>query len=70
MKTSTAIGTSFVLLIVSSLTLYFGKLTLDKLDAEQWGMVVLGAGVTTLCFAILVACVKAITREDERDDEE
>jgi len=70
MKTSTAIGTSFILLAVSSLSLSFGKLTLDKIDSEQWGMAVLGVVVTILGFVILVVCVKTIGRKGGEDDEE
>ena len=70
MKASDAIGTVFILLAVSGLTLYFGKLTLDKLDSGQWGMAVLGAATTILIFAGLVVIIKGMGRKDDDDEDE
>jgi len=70
MKTSGAIGTGFILIAVSSLGLYFGKLTLDKLDSGQWGMAVLGAAATIFVFAALVVIIKGMGRKDGEDKDE
>jgi len=70
MKTSNAIGTVFILLAVSGLTLYFGKLTLDKLDSGQWGMAVLGAAATIFVFVGLVVIIKGMGSKDGEDKDE
>ena len=69
MKTSNAIGTVFILLAVASVVFTFGKLTLDKLDSEQWGMAVLGAAVTILVFAGLVVIIKGMGRKADDDED-
>jgi len=66
-KTSKAIGTAFILLAISGLIIYLGKLTLDKLDSGQWGMAVLGAAATIFVFAGLVAIIKNMGRKDGED---
>ena len=69
MKTSSAIGTSLILLAVSGVVIYFGKLTLDKADLEEWGFVALGALVTICSFSGFVALVKAIASNGRKDGE-
>ena len=70
MNTSNAIGAAFILLAVSGLTIYFGKLTLDKLDSGQWGMAVLGTAVTIFVFFGLVMCIKSIGSKHSEDKDE
>ncbi len=70
MKTSNAIGTVFILLALSGLVIYFGKLTLDKLDSGQWGMAVLGAAATIFVFVGLVVIIKGMGSKDGEDKDE
>ena len=70
MKTSSATGTAFILLAASGIGLYFGKLTLDKLDSGQWGMAVLGTAVTILVFVGLVVIIKGMSSKDGEDKDE
>lgn len=70
MKTSNAVGTVFILLAVSGLALYFGSLTLDKLDSGQWGMAVLGAAATIFVFVGLVVIIKGMGSKDGEDKDE
>ncbi|MFC2020982.1 hypothetical protein ACFLU1_04225 [Chloroflexota bacterium] len=63
------IGESLMLLIISGVILYFAKLTLDKWDAEEWGLVILGVVGTLFVFSIMVAIVKHLI-ENENDSME
>jgi len=67
MSKKMAAGTALMYLILSGITLYFGGLTLDKLDSNQWGLAVLGAGVTALVFFIMVVIVKGISKKGGDD---
>ena len=55
-----AIGGAIIVLLVSGVVLYIGKLTLDKWDTQEWGLMVLGIFATLLFFSFLVAMVKSL----------
>lgn len=68
MKLSSAIGVSLILLAVAGLVIYFGYLTLDKADSEEWGFVVLGVIGTVAVFSGFVALVRAIANNIKDGD--
>ena len=51
---------TILLLAVSGLVLYVGKLTLDKWDSEEWGLMALGVFATLGFFSLMVALVKGL----------
>lgn len=70
MTTSNAVGTVFILLALSGLIIYFGKLTLDMLDSGQWGLAVLGTAATIFVFVALVVIVRGMGSKDGEDKDE
>jgi hypothetical protein len=57
---------AFIVLAISGVVIYFGKLTLDKWDAGAWALMALGVAATLFFFAILVSAVKKLGEPEDK----
>jgi Zn-dependent protease with chaperone function len=62
------VGETLVILIVSGIVWYFLRLALDKWNAEEWGLVALGAFAALGVFALLVYLVNLLFSHKNGDD--
>ena len=64
------IGETFLILVVSAIVLLFGKMTLDKWDAEEWGLMALGIFATLGSFTVMVGIVTMMLNRRRGDDDD